>query len=41
MDLNNQKINLKKEVENPSLQLTHNLDLVSLTKTLLFFNNSK
>ena len=41
MDLNNQKINLKKEVESPSLQLRHNLDLVNLTKTLLFFSNSK
>ena len=41
MDLNNQKINLKKEVENLNLQLRHNLYLVNLTKTLLFFNNCK
>ena len=33
MDLNNQKISLKKEVGNPKLQLTHYLYLVNLTKT--------
>ena len=41
IDLNNQKINLKKEVENPILQLRHNLYLLNLTKTLLFFTNCK
>ena len=38
MDLNNQKINLKKEVENPILQLRHNHYLVNLALFVVCFS---
>ena len=41
VNLNNKKMRLKKEVENPNLQLRHNLYPVNLAKTLLFFSNCK